>query len=577
MAEARGPAIVQADLTILLEVDHPDYEAARDALAGFAELVKSPEHIHTYRITPLSLWNAAASGIVAAQVLEALDKYSRYEVPDLVRTEVNEYISRYGRLVLKLHDGRYVLSSDDPVLLKMLSHQKGVEQYFEGMLDDNTALISQSARGYLKQALVKIGFPVEDLAGYTPGAALDIQLRAETVGGREFGLRRYQREAAEVFHAGGGVKGGSGVVVLPCGAGKTIVAIGAMGEVKTHTLILTANVVAVRQWIREILDKTNLREDQVAEYTGDSKNIAPVTVATYQIVTYRRRKSDSFPHFEIFNKGDWGLIIYDEVHLLPAPVFRATAEIQSRRRLGLTATLVREDGHEEDVFSLVGPKRYDVPWRELEKQGWIATADCTEVRVELPSTQRMPYALAGQRDQYRIAAENPVKMDVLESLLKLHEKDRTLVIAQYLDQLHELATRFDLPLIEGKTPSKKREELYAKFRSGEITTLAVSKVGNFAVDLPDANVMVQLSGTFGSRQEEAQRLGRILRPKEDGTLAHFYTIVTRETRDQDFGANRQLFLVEQGYRYRIVDGSEVMEGEFQPAQPEPHIEQGTAP
>lgn len=565
---ARGPAIVQADLTVLLEVDHPDYEPARDALAAFSELVKSPEHIHTYRITPLSLWNAAASGITAAQVLDSLTRYSRYEVPELVRTEVLEYISRYGRLVLDLHDGRYVLRSDDTVLLKMLSHQRGVEQYFEGFLDDRTALISQSARGFLKQALVKVGFPVEDLAGYTPGAPLDVQLRQTTVGGKPFSLRRYQKEAAEVFYAGGGPRGGSGVVVLPCGAGKTIVAMGAMDQVKAHTLILTANVVAVRQWIREILDKTSLHEDQIAEYTGDRKSIAPVTVATYQIVTYRKRKSEEFPHFEIFNKGDWGLIIYDEVHLLPAPVFRATAAIQSRRRLGLTATLVREDGLEEDVFSLVGPKRYDVPWRELEKQGWIATADCTEVRVELPSPQRMPYALAGQREQYRIAAENPVKMDVLAALLELHKGDRVLVIAQYLDQLHELAGRFKLPLIEGKTPSRKREELYAKFRSGEIGTLVVSKVGNFAVDLPDANVMVQLSGTFGSRQEEAQRLGRILRPKEDGSLARFYTIVTRETRDQEFSANRQLFLVEQGYRYRIVEAGEVLGGQFTPAQPQ---------
>ena len=341
-----------------------------------------------------------------------------------------------------------------------------------------------------------------------------------------------------------------------------------MALVKAHTLILSANVVAVHQWIRELLDKTTLRESDIAEYTGDRKAIAPVTVATYQIVTYRRRKTEDFPHFEIFNKGDWGLIIYDEVHLLPAPVFRATAEIQSRRRLGLTATLVREDGHEEDVFSLVGPKRYDVPWRELEKQGWIAEADCTEVRVDLPSPQRMPYALAGQRDQYRIAAENPVKLDVTEAILKLHSNDRVLVIAQYLDQLHELATRFNLPLIEGKTPSKQREELYAKFRSGETKVLAVSKVGNFSVDLPDANVMIQLSGTFGSRQEEAQRLGRILRPKE-GQLAHFYTLVTRETRDQEFGANRQLFLVEQGYRYRIVEGADILEGRFTPAAPQP--------
>lgn len=566
MPDNRGPAIVQADLTIMLEVDHPAYEQARDALAAFAELVKSPEHIHTYRITPLSLWNAAASGITAALVLEQLERYSRYAVPDIVRSEVLEYISRYGRLVLERDDKGFLLRSDDTTLLKMLAHQKTVERYFGEFVDEHAARIDQSARGYLKQALVKLGFPVEDLAGYTPGAPLDIVLRTNTIGGREFGLRRYQKEAAEVFYAGGGVKGGSGAVVLPCGAGKTIVAMAAMALVKAHTLILTANVVAVRQWIRELLDKTTLREEQIAEYTGERKAIAPVTVATYQIVTYRKRKSEEFPHFEIFNRADWGLIIYDEVHLLPAPVFRATAEIQSRRRLGLTATLVREDGLEEDVFSLVGPKRYDVPWRELEKQGWIAEADCTEVRVDLPGPQRMPYAMAGQRDQYRIAAENPVKLDVAEALMRLHEGDRILVIAQYLDQLHELATRFQLPLIEGKTPSRKRDELYTKFRAGEIKALAVSKVGNFAVDLPDANVMIQLSGTFGSRQEEAQRLGRILRPKGEGQLAHFYTLVTRETRDQEFGANRQLFLVEQGYRYRILEAADVLQGRFTPAR-----------
>jgi DNA excision repair protein ERCC-3 len=564
VTDTRGPAIVQADLTILLEVDHPAYEQARDALAAFSELVKSPEHIHTYRITPLSLWNAAASGITAARVLDDLARYSRYDVPDIVRSEVIEYISRYGRLVLERDEQGLFLRSSDATLLKMLAHQKGVERYFGAFTDENTARIDASARGYLKQALVKIGFPVDDRAGYTPGAPLEITLRETAVSGKPFELRRYQREAGDVFFAGGGVTGGSGTVVLPCGAGKTIVAMAAMSLVKSHTLILSANVVAVHQWIRELLDKTNLREDQIAEYSGNRKSIAPVTVATYQIVTYRKRKGDEFPHFEIFNRADWGLIIYDEVHLLPAPVFRATAEIQSRRRLGLTATLVREDGHEEDVFSLVGPKRYDVPWRELEKQGWIAEADCTEVRVDLPGPQRMPYALAAQREQYRLAAENPVKLDVTEALLKLHEGDRVLVIAQYLNQLHELATRFDLPLIEGKTPAKKRDELYARFRSGEIKTLAVSKVGNFSVDLPDANVMIQLSGTFGSRQEEAQRLGRILRPKEDGTLAHFYTLVTRETRDQEFGANRQLFLVEQGYRYRILDAADVMEGNFAP-------------
>lgn len=566
MSQSRGPAIVQADLSILLEVDHPDYEPARDALAGFAELVKSPEHIHTYRITPLSLWNAAASGITAAQVLDALERYSRYEVPQLVKSEVVEYISRFGRLVLREAEGRYVLTSDDAQLLALVTQQKSCAHYFAGMADEHTAYVATGARGWLKHALVKIGFPVDDIAGYTPGAPLEVVLRDSTLEGKPFGLRRYQKLAAETFYAGGGPRGGSGVVVLPCGAGKTVVAMAAMALVKAHTLVLTANVVAVRQWIRELVDKTGLRPDQVAEYTGDSKAIAPVTVATYQIVTYRKRKSEEFPHFELFRKGDWGLIVYDEVHLLPAPVFRATAEIQSRRRLGLTATLVREDGLEEDVFSLVGPKRYDVPWRELEKQGWIAEADCTEVRVDLPGSQRMPYAMADQREQYRIAAENPVKMDVLEALLKLHDGDRVLVIAQYLDQLHEIERRFGLPLIEGKTPTKRREELYAKFRTGELKALIVSKVGNFAIDLPDANVMVQLSGTFGSRQEEAQRLGRILRPKGDGTLAHFYTIVTRESRDQDFGANRQLFLVEQGYRYKVVDSPEIIEQRFEPAK-----------
>jgi len=563
---------VQADLTILLEVDHPAYEQARDALAAFAELVKSPEHIHTYRITPLSLWNAAASGLQAAEVLDALTRHSRYEVPDVVRSEVVEYISRYGRLVLDQDESGFFLRSEDTTLLKMLAHQKTVEKYLGEFRDDHTVRVDAGARGYLKQAMVKLGFPVEDLAGYTPGAPLKLALRDTTLSGDPFGLRRYQKESAEVFYAGGGVKGGSGAIVLPCGAGKTIVGMAAMALVQAHTLILSANVTAVRQWMREILDKTTLQEHQIAEYTGDSKNIAPVTVATYQIVTYRRKKGEEFPHFGIFNSADWGLIIYDEVHLLPAPVFRATAEIQSRRRLGLTATLVREDGHEEDVFSLVGPKRYDVPWRELEKQGWIATADCTEVRVDLPGNQRLPYAMAGQRDQYRIAAENPVKFDVTEALLKLHQGDRVMVIAQYLDQLHALATRFNLPVIEGKTPSKRREELYEQFRKGELPALAVSKVGNFSVDLPDANVMIQLSGTFGSRQEEAQRLGRILRPKGEGQLAHFYTVVTRETRDQDFGANRQLFLVEQGYRYRILEGADILEGNFVPATAQPSAE-----
>lgn len=558
-----NPAIVQADLTILLEVAHPSYEQARDDLAVFAELVKSPEHVHTYRISALSLWNAAASGATPEGVTESLKRWSRYDVPDNVLTEVNELIGRYGRLTILKEEDKFVLRADDPILLKMVTNHKNVKPYVGEPTGGHLVYINEGARGMVKQALVRIGFPAEDLAGYTLGTPLDVSLRDTTIEGKPFGLRHYQEEAAEIFYQGGGERGGSGAIVLPCGAGKTIVAMAAMAKVQAHTLILTANVTAVRQWIREIIDKTNIREDQIGEYTGESKNIRPVTVATYQIVTYRKKKTDAFPHFEIFNRADWGLIVYDEVHLLPAPVFRATAEIQSRRRLGLTATLVREDNHEEDVFSLVGPKRYDVPWRILEKQGWIAACDCTEVRCEMPEKQRMPYAMADQREQYRLAAENPQKLDVLEKLLKLHKGDRVLVIAQYLDQLHEISERFDLPLIEGKTPNKEREVLYAKFRNGELPAMAVSKVGNFAVDLPDANVMVQLSGTFGSRQEEAQRVGRILRPKE-GVLAHFYTLVTRESRDQDFSANRQLFLVEQGYRYRIVDSEEVLEERFTP-------------
>jgi DNA excision repair protein ERCC-3 len=547
LSNQKGPAIVQADRSILLEVDHPDYEAARDALAAFAELVKSPEHIHTYRITPLSLWNAAATGLTIEQVMGSLERFSRYEIPEVVSGEIIEYMGRYGRLTLDVENGKFILRSKDELLLKQIASHKLASKFFEGAIGTDRLIVAPAARGFVKQALVKIGFPVDDIAGYTPGTKLDISLRETTKGGQPFGLRKYQTDSAAVFHAGGGSRGGSGVIVLPCGAGKTIVGIATMALVQANTLILTANVVAVRQWIRELLDKTNLKPEQVAEYTGDNKGIAPVTVATYQIVTYRKRKSEEFPHFSLFSKGDWGLIIYDEVHLLPAPVFRATA------------TLVREDGLEEDVFSLVGPKRYDVPWRVLEKQGWIATADCTEVRVEMPSNGRLGYAVADMREQYRLAAENPRKLDVLEALLKIHKDDHVLIIAQYLDQLHGIAERFGIPVIEGKTPVKRREELYAKFRSGEVNPLLVSKVGNFAIDLPEANVLIQLSGTFGSRQEEAQRLGRILRPYGDN-LAHFYTLVTRETRDQDFGAKRQLFLVEQGYHYRVVESDDVLAG-----------------
>jgi DNA excision repair protein ERCC-3 len=405
---------------------------------------------------------------------------------------------------------------------------------------------------------LQVGYPAEDLAGYVAGAPLAIHLLPRTRGeDLPFVLRRYQEDAAAVFHAGGSERGGSGVIVLPCGAGKTVVGLAAMAELQCNTLILTPSIVAARQWLHEILDKTDVPSEMLGEYTGERKDIRPITATTYQVLSYRKRRSDEFPHFAVFDERDWGLIIYDEVHLLPAPVFRVTAEIQARRRLGLTATLVREDGREGDVFSLIGPKKYDVPWRELERQGWIATALCHEVRIQMPDELRMDYALAEEREKYRIAAENSRKMAVLDRLVDMHRGEQVLIIGQYLDQLERIATRFDAPLITGKTVTREREKLYDAFRHGEVTLLVVSKVANFSIDLPDANVALQVSGTFGSRQEEAQRLGRILRPKASGRLAHFYTLVTRDTRDQEFAANRQMFLTEQGYGYEILYEDEV--------------------
>jgi DNA excision repair protein ERCC-3 len=432
--------------------------------------------------------------------------------------------------------------------------------YLIERLDPQSFLVDTAHRGVVKQALIAVGYPAEDLGGYTEGAALPIGLRAICRSGLPFNVRDYQRESADVFYAGGDVHGGSGVIVLPCGAGKTIVGIAAMALMNRNTLVLTTGITAVKQWHREILDKTDLAEDQVAEYTGESKNIAPVTLATYQILTHRPDKKEEFPHFKLFDQRDWGLVIYDEVHLLPAPVFRVTAQIQARRRLGLTATLVREDGREEDVFSLIGPKKYDVPWRELESRGWIAEANCTEVRVGLPDDQRMEYAVAEWRHKYRIASENPNKETVVERILEHYPNSRVLIIGQYLKQLRQLRKKFGIPLITGQTPNSEREELYDQFRHGKIRQLILSKVGNFALDLPDANVLIQVSGTFGSRQEEAQRLGRILRPKSGGEVAHFYTLVTRDTRELDFSHHRQLFLTEQGYSYSIADGAELIDG-----------------
>lgn len=556
-----NPIIVQSDRTILLEVDHPLHSEARDALAQFAELEKSPEHIHTYRLSPLSLWNAAAGGMDADAILTSLSYYSKYSLPSNVVTEIREYISRYGRIKLIRNENMLLLTSDDPTLIVEVTHHKRTQPYVLQQLDRNTLLVEGSRRGHIKQALIHMGFPAEDLAGYSDGSPLPMKLRNETLQGLTFAPRAYQTAASGAFYAGGALSGGSGVVVLPCGAGKTVVGIATMADIQRATLILTPNTVAVRQWISEIIDKTDIPSEMVAEYTGDRKAIAPITVSTYQILTYRRAGSankngideEDYPHFSLFTSYDWGLIIYDEVHLLPAPVFRVTAEIQAKRRLGLTATLVREDGREADVFSLIGPKKYDVPWRELEQQGWIATAECHEIRVGLTEDEQMNYAMAETREKYRIAAENPEKITITRYLTERHQDDQVLIIGQYLDQLKQLADELQAPLLTGRVSTAQREKLYEQFRQGDIKRLVVSKVANFAIDLPDANVAIQVSGTFGSRQEEAQRLGRILRPKSDGGLAYFYSIVTRDTRDQEFSANRQLFLTEQGYRYVIED------------------------
>jgi DNA excision repair protein ERCC-3 len=554
-----NPLIVQGDRTILLEVDNPLHADARDALAPFAELEKSPEHIHTYRLTPLSLWNAAAAGMSADTMIAALETYSKFPLPSNVPVDLRELVSRYGRVRLCRIDGQLRLITQDRPLLEELARQRGVRDYLGARLDETSFAIDDANRGVLKQALIVVGYPAEDLAGYTPGASLPVALRKQTLAGLPFRVRDYQKGAVDAFYAGGDTRGGSGVIVLPCGAGKTIVGLAALAALQTETLILTTSTTAVEQWRREILDKTDLDSELIGTYTGDSKTMAPVTLATYQIVTYRPKKDGDFPHFHLFDQRDWGLIIYDEVHLLPAPVFRITADIQARRRLGLTATLVREDDREEDVFSLIGPKKFDVPWRVLESKGWIAEARCHEVRLGLPASLRMEYALAEWREKFRLASENPVKEELVATLLERHNgpDDRVLIIGQYLKQLRRIAARFDIPLITGQMPNGERQELYDKFRDGTLRRLVLSKVGNFAIDLPDANVMIQVSGTFGSRQEEAQRLGRILRPKEDEGNARFYTLVSRDTREMDFAHHRQLFLTEQGYNYEILDESDL--------------------
>jgi len=529
-------------MSVLLEVLNPLFEEARDALSVFADLQKSPEYMHTYKITPLSLWNAASSGATAEMAIGFLARYAKHEIPQAVTSAMLDYGKRYGKVRLIEELGEFYLEcSDEGVLAEVRTALKSPT--------GERIRVSAAFRGQMKQILLKIGYPVVDLAGYSEAALFSIKLNDS------FAMRWYQAEAAESFHAGGRVTGGSGVIVLPCGAGKTVVGLGVMEKVGAETLILTTSITALRQWRDEILDKTYLTPEDIGEYSGEVKEIKPVTITTYQILTLRRDKDSPFVHFELFNRRNWGLIIYDEVHMLPAPVFRITSEIQSKRRLGLTATLIREDGLETEVFSLIGSKKYDMPWKALEKAGFIAQAHCTEVRVSLSTEDRYAYAIAEKRSKFRIAAENANKFTVLSALLEKHREDNVLIIGQYIEQLKSISKTLDAPLITGATKSAERERLYSAFRNGEIKIIVVSKVANFAIDLPDANVAIEMSGAFGSRQEEAQRLGRILRPKLGDNSAWFYAIVSEDTNEMEFSAKRQMFLTEQGYKYEIKEGN----------------------
>ena len=548
---SEGPLIVQSDKTLLLDIDHPMSTECRRAIAPFAELERSPEHIHTYRLTNLGLWNARAAGHDAELVIDTLIKYSRYAVPHSLLVDVAETMSRYGRLRLEADPvhGLILVTTDVGVLEEVIRAKK-IAPLLGVRIDPETIAVHPSQRGAIKQSLLRLGWPAEDFAGYVDGQAHEIALKQS-----DWKIRPYQELAAEGFW-----HGGSGVVVLPCGAGKTIVGAAAMAHAKATTLILVTNTVAARQWREELLRRTTLNEDEIGEYSGAKKEIRPVTIATYQVMT--KKKNGVYAHLDLFDTHDWGLIIYDEVHLLPAPIFRFTADIQSRRRLGLTATLVREDGMEGEVFSLIGPKRFDVPWKEIEAQGYIAPAECIEVRVNLTEAERLSYATAEPEERYRYCATTRTKRDVVEELVGLHAGEQVLVIGQYIDQLDDLSETLGVPVIKGETPIKEREKLFAAFRTGEITCLVVSKVANFSVDLPEATIAIQVSGAFGSRQEEAQRLGRILRPKADGRGAKFYSVVSRDTIDQDFAQNRQRFLAEQGYSYRIIDAADIFDGKI---------------
>ncbi|MGO2655261.1 MAG: DNA repair helicase XPB [Pseudoclavibacter sp.] len=541
-----GPLIVQSDRTVLLELDHPDANAARQAIGGFAELERAPEHVHTYRITRMGLWNAAAAGVTADEIISALNTYAKFAVPDTVVRTITDAIDRYGRLdIIRDAEGRLVLTADDARLLTDVANHKRVAALLTEQVDQRTWIVQEWARGQLKQELLRIGWPAEDHAGYTDGDPYEIDLNED-----DWHLRPYQQQAVDSF-----VAGGSGVVVLPCGAGKTIVGAGAMAALSRKTLILVTNTLAAHQWRDELLRRTLLTDEQIGEYSGEAKIIAPVTIATYQMLTARRSKK--YTHLSLLDAENWGLIVYDEVHLLPAPIFKLTAELQARRRLGLTATLVREDGKESDVFSLIGPKRYEAPWRDIEAQGFISPADCVEVRVEFSEDEQARYAMLADAERYHATALAEAKLDTVSELLDEHADDQTLVIGQYLDQLELVAERTGLPLITGKTPTPERERLFAAFRTGEQRALIVSKVANFSVDLPDARVAIQISGAFGSRQEEAQRLGRIIRPNSDGSRSIFYSIVVADTVDQDYTLSRQRFLSEQGYSYRIVDAEDL--------------------
>ena len=548
-----NPLIVQGDHTILVEVDNPRYAEARDCLARFAELVKSPEHIHTYRVTPLSIWNACAMADTAETIVGTLRRLSKYPLPGHIGASIHDFAARYGCLKLSRRDGDTLwLRARDRPLAEELAHQKTLVPLLKARVGPLEFEVAAAERGRLKQALIKLGFPTEDLAGYLAGEELPLALRPLMLSGYPFAPRGYQREAAEIFHAGGADRGGSGVIVLPCGAGKTIVGMACMALIRASTLILTTGVTAARQWKTELLDKTTLAAGDIGEYNSGNKEVRPVTIATYQILTHRSSKEGEFTHFQLFDRRDWGLIIYDEVHLLPAPVFQITASLQARRRLGLTATLVREDGLEDEVFALIGPKKYDVPWKEMEKQGWIAQAVCTEIRLPMTEQRRLEYAVAEARQQFRLASENPDKLRLVRQLLERHRNVPVLIIGTYVAQIEGFARELGLPLLSGATNQAKRDAVYEQFRRGELRALVVSKIANFSLDLPDAAVAIQVSGMFGSRQEEAQRLGRILRPKPGDNQAHFYSIISRDTVEQDYALNRQLFLCEQGYEYRIV-------------------------